>query len=82
METTVTQHKTPSVWDPSSLTPIEEKVCGGNAHSMEVINGSGKSEFSTEKIAVVVDSREPRSALEDKSVVKSPRTLATANGTR
>jgi hypothetical protein len=49
-----------SAMDPSSLTPTEAKACGGQPISEAVLNGSGKLECSTEEIAVVTDSQEPR----------------------
>jgi hypothetical protein len=82
MVATLSQPKMHSREVQNSLTLILVLECGGSAHSKEEINGSGKSEFSTEEIAVVEDSMEQRSALEVKNVVQLRRAQRTDNGTK
>lgn len=53
---------------------------GGSADSTVVPNGSGKSKFKTEEIAVEVDSQEQWFSLEDKSAERSKMELEMANG--
>jgi hypothetical protein len=82
MEAINSHLKMPLGVDQNSLTLMQVSVNGGSAHSQEENNGFGKLEFSTEETVVVVDSREPKSALEDKNVERLLQTLKMANGMR